>query len=48
MRAKLPFGQVPVLRTPTGAEIAQSSAILRFVGRSAPGDLLYPQDLEVR
>jgi len=31
-----------MLRTPEGAEMNQSQAIIRYVGRLAEGDVLYP------
>eukprot|EP01127_Copromyxa_protea_P021069 TRINITY_DN714_c0_g1_i3.p1 TRINITY_DN714_c0_g1~~TRINITY_DN714_c0_g1_i3.p1 ORF type:complete len:183 (-),score=37.11 TRINITY_DN714_c0_g1_i3:60-608(-) len=39
---KLPFGQLPVLETPSGVFLAQSAAIMRYVGRLAADDTLYP------
>ena len=35
-----------MLETPSGARLVQTAAILRYVGRLAPPDLLYPADLE--
>jgi len=41
LKSKVPFGQVPVLEIDGGVQLAQSMAILRFVGRIAN---LYPSD----
>ena len=41
---RLAFGQVPALELPDGRQIVQSNAILRYIGRIAKEDLLYPKD----
>eukprot|EP00750_Incisomonas_marina_P000351 INCI10262.1.p1 GENE.INCI10262.1~~INCI10262.1.p1 ORF type:complete len:289 (-),score=46.40 INCI10262.1:82-852(-) len=42
LKPKTKFGQVPLVRTPSGSELFQSASILRYIGRIAPGDMLYP------
>ena len=47
LKDKLPFGQLPVLRViQNGHEhhIAQSAAIMRYLGKLATPDLIYPSD----
>lgn len=39
---KFKFGQLPALETPDGTVLVQSAAIVRYVGRLASGDTLYP------
>lgn len=48
LKAKTKYGQVPTMKLPDGMEIAQSPAMLRWVGlsyESALGGSLYPQDI---
>ena len=42
--AKNPFGQVPVLELPTGACIAESMAICRYLDETTPGPSLFGVD----
>jgi prostaglandin-H2 D-isomerase / glutathione transferase len=42
---ELKYGQVPALRVDGKDVINQSNAIMRYIGRKAPGDALYPADL---
>lgn len=48
LKPKTKFGQVPMMKMPDGKEVAQSAAMLRWVGRSYDsvlGGSLYPQDI---
>lgn len=40
----LKYGQVPALEVPGGGHICQSNAILRYIGRIAAPDKIYPAD----